>query len=150
MKILVLGSGGREHALAWRLSRDPDVTGLVVAPGNPGMARLGRSVPVDLAAPEDVLAVAERERADLTVVGPEAPLERGVADLFRARGRPIVGPSQAAAALECSKAYAKSFMQRHGIPTARFQIACTIEEARRAVEAFGCPVVVKADGLAGG
>ena len=150
MKILVLGSGGREHALAWRLARDPDVTGLVMAPGNPGMARLGRSVPVDLTSSADVLALAERERADLTVVGPEAPLERGVADLFRARGRPIVGPSQAAAALECSKAYAKSFMQRHSIPTARFQIARTVEDARRAVEAFGCPVVVKADGLAGG
>jgi phosphoribosylamine--glycine ligase len=150
MKVLVLGSGGREHALAWRLSRDPDVTGIVAAPGNPGMAHLGRTVPVDLAAPEDVLALAARERADLTVVGPEAPLERGVADLFRAKGRPIVGPSQAGAALECSKAYAKSFMERHRIPTARFQIARAVSDADRAVDELGCPVVVKADGLAGG
>ena len=150
MKVLVLGSGGREHALAWRLSRDPDVTGIVAAPGNPGIARIGRSVPVDLTSPEDLLALAENERADLTVVGPEAPLDRGVADLFRAAGRPIVGPSQAGAALECSKAYAKAFMQRHGIPTARFQITRTVDEARRAAESFGFPVVVKADGLAGG
>jgi phosphoribosylamine--glycine ligase len=150
MKVLVLGSGGREHAIAWRLCRDPDVTEIIAAPGNPGMARLGRAVPVDLAAPADVLALAERERADLTVVGPEAPLERGVADLFRARGRPIVGPSREAAALECSKTFAKSFMERHRIPTARFRIARTLADAQRAVDAFGCPVVVKADGLAGG
>jgi phosphoribosylamine--glycine ligase len=150
VKVLILGSGGREHALAWRLSRDPDVAAVVAAPGNPGIARIGRVVPVDLAAPRDLLALAERERVDLTVVGPEAPLERGVADLFRARGRPIVGPSQGAAALECSKSYAKEFMQRHGIPSARFQIARTVDEARDAADAFGFPVVVKVDGLAGG
>jgi phosphoribosylamine--glycine ligase len=150
VKVLILGSGGREHALAWRLARDPDVTAVVAAPGNPGIARIGRVVPVDLAAPRDLLALAERERVDLTVVGPEAPLERGVADLFRARGLPVVGPSQGAAALEYSKSYAKEFMQRHGIPTARFQIARTVEAARGAARAFGFPVVVKADGLAGG
>ena len=110
MKVLVLGSAGREHALAWRLARDPEVSAVVCAPGNPGIARVSRCVPVDLESPDDVLSLADRERADLTVVGPEAPLERGVADLFRASGRPIVGPSRAAAALECSKAYAKEFM----------------------------------------
>lgn len=152
MKVLVLGSGGREHALAWRLSRDADVTGVVVAPGNPGMARVARLVPADLAAPDELLALAAREQVDLTVVGPEAPLERGVADLFRGHGRAIVGPSQAASALECSKAYAKAFMVRHDIPTARFVTCDRVEAALAAVDGseFGFPVVVKADGLAGG
>src|SRR5262245_50584349 len=152
MKVLVLGSGGREHAIAWRLSHDPDVAEVVAAPGNPGMARLGRVLPVDPTVPDDVLALADRERVDLTIVGPEAPLERGVADLFRARGRAIVGPAQAASALECSKAYAKAFMQRHAIPTARFVTCDQIDAALAAVggSEFGFPVVVKADGLAGG
>jgi phosphoribosylamine--glycine ligase len=152
MKILVLGSGGREHALIWRLSRDPDVTGVVGAPGNPGIARAHRCLPVDLTNPDDVLALAERERVDLTVVGPEAPLERGLADLFHGRGRAIVGPSRDGAALECSKAYAKAFMLRHGVPTARFVICDRLDDALKAVrgEEFGFPVVVKADGLAGG
>ena len=152
MKVLVLGSGGREHALAWRLGRDPDVTGVVSAPGNPGIARVSRCVAVDLGSPDDVLALADRERVDLTVVGPEAPLERGVADLFRARRPAIVGPSRAGAALECSKAYAKEFMRRHGIPTARFVVCDRLDDALRAVTGaeFGFPVVVKADGLAGG
>ena len=152
MNVLVLGSGGREHALAWRLARDPEVSAVVCAPGNAGIARDSRCVPVDLESPDDVLSLADRERADLTVVGPEAPLERGVADLFRASGRPIVGPSRAAAALECSKAYAKEFMRRHGIPTARFVVCDRLEDALRVVAGsdFGFPVVVKADGLAGG
>lgn len=152
MNVLVLGSGGREHALAWRLVRDPDVSTVISAPGNPGLARLGRCIPVDLSAPEAVLALAASEQVDLTVVGPEAPLERGLADRFRAAGRPIVGPTQTGAALECSKAYAKAFMQRHGIPTARFVVCDRIGDARRAVAdgEFGFPVVVKADGLAGG
>ncbi|MGE5834844.1 MAG: phosphoribosylamine--glycine ligase [Acidobacteriota bacterium] len=152
MKVLVLGSGGREHALAWRLSRDADVTEVVVAPGNPGMARVARLVPADLAAPDELLALAGHEHVDLTVVGPEAPLERGVADLFRAQGRAIVGPSQAASALECSKAYAKAFMVRHDIPTARFVTCDGVDAALAAVggSEFGFPVVVKADGLAGG
>ena len=98
MRVLILGSGGREHALAWRLARDPDVREVIAAPGNPGTAQVGRSVPLDLLSPADVLALAERERVDLTVVGPEAPLERGVADVFRRAGRPIVGPSAHGAA----------------------------------------------------
>jgi phosphoribosylamine---glycine ligase len=152
VKILVLGSGGREHALAWRLARDPEVSEVVAAPGNPGIGRTGRCLPVDLGRPDDILALAEREAVDLTVVGPEAPLERGVADLFRRAGRAIVGPSAAGAALECSKAFAKDFMRRHGVPTARFQVADDLASALAAVSgpAFGFPVVVKADGLAAG
>jgi phosphoribosylamine--glycine ligase len=152
MKVLVLGSGGREHALAWRLARDPDVTTVISAPGNPGLAPIGRCIPVDLQAPEAVLALAANEQVDLTVVGPEAPLERGLADRFRVAARPIVGPTQAGAALECSKAYAKAFMRRHGIPTARFVVCDRLDDARRVIASaeFGFPVVVKADGLAGG
>ncbi len=152
MRVLVLGGGGREHALAWRLARDPDVTEVITAPGNPGAASVGRVAPVDLSSPADMLRLAERERADLTVVGPEGPLDLGVADLFHRAGRPVVGPFRAAAALECSKAFAKAFMSRHGVPTARFQVCQTLDEALDAVSGrtFGFPVVVKADGLAAG
>jgi len=152
MRVLVLGSGGREHALAWRLSRDPDVKDVIAAPGNPGLASVARCASVDLLALDSVLALARETRADLTIVGPEAPLERGLADLFQRAGQPIVGPSARGAALECSKAFAKEFMERHGIPTARFRICDRIESALEAVSGreFGFPVVVKADGLAGG
>jgi phosphoribosylamine--glycine ligase len=152
VKLLVLGSGGREHALAWRLSRDPDVTEVLTAPGNPGTAGIGRAIPVDLAVPEGVLALARRERVDLTVVGPEAPLERGIADVFRAAGLPIVGPSKHGAGLECSKAFAKAFMARYRIPTADFVVCDALEDALAAVngDRFGFPVVIKADGLAAG
>ena len=152
MKLLVLGSGGREHALAWRLAQDPDVTQVLSAPGNPGLAASGRVIHVDLADPEGVLALARREHVDLTVVGPEAPLERGVADVFRRAGLPIVGPSKHGAALECSKAFAKAFMARHDIPTADFAVCDSIDSALAAVrgDRFGFPVVIKADGLAGG
>ena len=151
MRVLVLGGGGREHALAWRLARDPGVD-VVTAPGNPGSARVGAVRPVDLASPGDMLALAERERVDLTVVGPEAPLDLGVADLFRSAGRTIVGPTRTGAALECSKAFAKAFMQRHRVPTARFAVCTTLAEALDTVAGprFGFPVVVKADGLAAG
>jgi phosphoribosylamine--glycine ligase len=152
MRVLVLGSGGREHALAWRLSRDPDVKHLVAAPGNPGMASIARCASIDLTSLESVLALAEDTKSDLTVVGPEAPLERGIADRFRQAGRAILGPSAAAAALECSKAFAKDFMARHDIPTARFRVCAALNDALDAVSGrdFGFPVVVKADGLAGG
>ena len=152
MKLLVLGSGGREHALAWRLAQDPDVTQVLSAPGNPGLAASGRVIHVDLADPEGVLALARREHVDLTVVGPEAPLERGVADVFRRAGLPIVGPSKHGAALECSKAFAKAFMARHDIPTADFAVCDSVDSALAAVrgDRFGFPVVIKADGLAGG
>lgn len=152
MKILIVGAGGREHALAWRLSRDPDVSALVMAPGNPGMAALGTCIPANLANPEELLAVAERERVDLTVVGPEIPLERGLADLFRAQGRPIIGPGSQGAALECSKVHSKHFMDRHGIPTAKFIVCSKLDDALASVrgQRFGLPVVIKADGLAAG
>jgi phosphoribosylamine--glycine ligase len=134
------------------LRRDTDVDDVVAAPGNPGMAEIGRCVPVNLGSPDDVLELARQERADLTVVGPEAPLERGLGDLFRKQGRPIVGPSRAGAALECSKVHAKQFMARHGIPTADFVVCTEIEDALEVVlgARFGFPVVVKADGLAAG
>lgn len=152
MKVLILGSGGREHALAWRLAKDSQVTEIITAPGNPGTATLGRNEPVDLGSPYEILAVAEREAVGLTVVGPEAPLEKGVVDLFRQAGRPIVGPAASGAALECSKVHAKAFMQHHDIPTARFVVCNDAPTAMEAVsgKAFGFPVVVKADGLAAG
>jgi phosphoribosylamine--glycine ligase len=152
VKVLVLGSGGREHALVWRLRRDPDVADVIAAPGNPGIAAEARSLPLNLSGPAEALALVERERVDLTVVGPEAILEKGFADAFQQSGRPIVGPSRAAAALEWSKVFAKEFMARHGIPTARFVVCHRIEDALLAVAGpdFGFPVVVKADGLAAG
>lgn len=152
MKVLVLGSGGREHALVWRLANDSAVTEVVTAPGNPGTAALGRNVAVDLASPADVLSLAANESVNLTVVGPEAPLERGLADLFRENGRPIVGPTRRGALLECSKAHAKAFMAQHGIPTAAFVVCDDATSALAAVsgDRFGFPVVVKADGLAAG
>ena len=152
MKVLVIGGGGREHALAWRLSRDADVHDIVTAPGNPGTARVGRTIDVDLSDAHALAAIAARERADLTVVGPELPLSRGVADVFAARGLPIFGPSQAAARLESSKAFAKQFMSRHGIPTARYRVCETAADARRVIASgeMGLPLVVKADGLAAG
>jgi phosphoribosylamine--glycine ligase len=152
MRILIAGVGGREHALAWRLARDPGVAEIVCASGNPGMAAVARLAPVDPSDPEALLALAQRERIDLTVVGPELPLDRGVVDRFRGAGRRIFGPPRAAAQLECSKVFAKGFMARHGIPTARYRV-CESSAAARALIAsgeFGFPVVLKADGLAAG
>jgi phosphoribosylamine--glycine ligase len=150
--VLVIGSGGREHALAWRLSLDPEVTQVVAAPGNPGLESVALCRPGDPLDPAAVLALADAQGIDLTVVGPEAPLERGLADRFRHAGRPIVGPSAAGAALECSKVHAKAFMADRGIPTARFVVCDRLDEALATVRAepFGWPLVVKADGLAGG
>ncbi len=152
MKILVVGGGAREHAFAWKLSRERAVTDIVCAPGNPGIAEVARCVPADSGKPDDLLAIAAREDVDLTVVGPELPLSRGIVDLFAASHRSIVGPSIAAAALESSKAFAKDFMARHGVPTARFRIcdsaAAALNEIARGE--FGYPLVIKADGLAAG
>ncbi len=152
MKILVVGSGAREHALCWRLARDPGVDRVLCAPGNDGLAREFPTVPVDPTDPEALLALVEAERIDLTVVGPEASLARGAADLFSARGRPLFGPHQAAAQLETSKAFAKDFMQRHGVPTARYRVCDAHGDAVGAIRsgAFGESLVVKADGLAAG
>jgi phosphoribosylamine---glycine ligase len=152
VRILVLGSGGREHALVWRLLRDDDKPQVIAAPGNPGISALCPIFPVDLLNPPAVLELATAQGVDLVVVGPEAPLERGLANLFRQHGRAIVGPSTQGAALECSKVASKRFMEAHRIPTARFLVATTAEAALEAVSgsAFDYPVVVKADGLAAG
>ncbi len=152
MKILVIGSGAREHAMVWKLSRERDVTEILCAPGNPGIAALARCIPADLTKPAELLAVASREPVDLTVVGPEVPLSHGVVDLFAARGRAIVGPTRAAAQLESSKAFAKDFMARHGVPTARFRVCGSADDALAAVASgeLGYPLVLKADGLAAG
>jgi len=152
MRILVVGSGAREHALAWKLSREAGVTEVLCAPGNAGTGAVARSAPLDVGDPEAVLALAEAESVDLTVVGPELPLAAGVGDLFAARGRRLFGPGRDAARLESSKAFAKDFMARHGVPTARFRVCRQADEALAAVAGseFGFPVVIKADGLAAG
>ena len=146
----MIGGGGREHALAWKLAQSPRLGALYAAPGNPGIGRVAECIPVRL---DDVTAVAdlaERERIDLTVVGPEGPLAQGLADVLEARGRPVFGPSRAAAALESSKAFAKTLFARQRIPTARFGIFEDPGAARAFVEELGGRVVVKADGLAAG
>jgi phosphoribosylamine---glycine ligase len=152
LKVLVLGAGAREHALCTRLAADSSVAELVCAPGNPGISRVARILEADLRDPDALVALAVRERIDLTVVGPELPLSLGVADRFAAAGRALFGPTRAAAALETSKAFAKAFMARHAVPTARFQVAQSPDEALAIVRsgALGFPVVLKADGLAAG
>lgn len=151
MRVLVLGGGGREHALVARLAADPGVT-VLCAPGNPGIAQIAPVRPVDLTDPAAVVALAAREHVDLTVVGPELPLSVGVADRFEADGRLLLGPTSAAARLETSKAFAKAFMARHGVPTARFDTVDAAADALAVVRsgAYGFPVVLKADGLAAG
>lgn len=149
MKILIVGGGGREHAIAWQLSRSPEVKAIVSTPGNPGIAKLGRCIP----APASVAGhadLAESESVDLTVVGPEVTLVDGIVDEFRSRGLRIVGPSRAAARLEGSKIFAKEFFSRAGIPTARSFQTTTPEEALSVIKRFALPVVIKADGLAAG
>ena len=152
MKILVVGSGGREHAIAWRLAQDQQAHTIICAPGNPGMSAVARLDTLDVANPERVLALADRENVDLTVIGPELPLSRGVVDVFEAAGRPVLGPTRAAAQLECSKAFAKAFMARHGVPTAGYAVAESEAQATEILASgrFGYPVVLKADGLAAG
>ena len=152
MRILVVGSGAREHALAWKLSREPGVGEVVCAPGNAGTRQVARQHPLDVSDPAAVLALAEAEAVDLTVIGPELPLALGVQDLFAARDRLLFGPSRAAAQLESSKAFAKDFMARREVPTARFRVCERSDEALAAVAGpdFGFPVVIKADGLAAG
>ena len=152
MRVLVIGSGAREHALVARLGRDLSPGSIVCAPGNPGLARLARTVSADPSDIDSMLLLAEREAIDLTVVGPELPLSLGIVDRFTEHQRSIFGPTAAAARLESSKAFAKSFMSRHGVPTARFHTADSLEAALRVVRAqmFGFPVVLKADGLAAG
>ena len=152
MKILLIGSGGREHALGWKLAQSSRVSEVIVAPGNAGTAREAkcRNVAVSATDIDGLLALAEREDVALTVVGPEAPLVAGVVDRFRAAGRRIFGPTAAAAQLEGSKAFAKAFLARHGIPTAHYAVHTNLDEALAYVREKGAPIVVKADGLAAG
>ena len=152
MRVLVIGGGAREHALVARLTTESDATEVLCAPGNPGISRIARTSDVAVADTGALLTLADREAIDLTVVGPEIPLSLGIADQFAARGRLVFGPSAAAARLETSKAFAKAFMARHQVPTARFRTCESADEALAVVRAgeFGSPVVLKADGLAAG
>ncbi len=150
MKVLVLGNGGREHALVWKLRQSARVSQLYCAPGNGGIADEAECLPVDLKSVDSVVAVAQRVKPDLTVVGPELPLTLGVVDEFQSRGWPVFGPTKAAAQLESSKSFAKEFLQRHRIPTAAYAICDSVDEVREALAHFHAPVVVKADGLAAG
>jgi phosphoribosylamine--glycine ligase len=145
VNVLVIGGGGREHALAWRLKQSPSVSRIFAAPGNPGSAEVAQCVNST-----DYLKIAEEFAIDLTVVGPEAPLVAGVVDGLRAAGRKIIGPTQANARLEGSKVFAKKFFAEHHIPTAAFQTVTTKEDALKALDSFRYPVVLKADGLAAG
>ncbi|MCM8611742.1 phosphoribosylamine--glycine ligase [Accumulibacter sp.] len=150
MKLLVIGSGGREHALAWRLAKTPGLQKVFVAPGNAGTAREHELENVPLSGAEELADFAQRENVRLTVVGPEAPLAAGIVNLFRARGLRIFGPTREAAQLESSKDFAKRFMLRHHIPTARFVSFTERAAAHAYVEQQGAPIVIKADGLAAG
>src|SRR6266567_9115572 len=150
MKVLVLGSGGREHALIWTLRHSPRISQLYCAPGNGGIADDAECLPANLQSLDSITTLAARLQPDLTVVGPELPLTLGVVDEFTRRGWPVFGPTRAAAQLESSKSFAKEFLQRHRIPTAPFAICDSIEQVRSALGHFHVPVVVKADGLAAG
>ncbi|WP_119154861.1 phosphoribosylamine--glycine ligase [Caldimonas tepidiphila] len=150
MKVLVIGGGGREHAIAWKLAQSPRVTRVFVAPGNGGTALHPRMENLAITDPAALADFAEIEKVGVTVVGPEAPLAAGVVDLFRARGLRIFGPTKAAAQLESSKAFAKDFMKRHGIPTAAYETFSDAAAAHAYVDRIGAPIVVKADGLAAG
>ncbi len=150
MKVMVVGSGGREHALAWKLARSPKVQVVYVAPGNGGTALDKRLQNIPITDPEVLAAFAEREGIHFTVVGPEAPLAAGIVDLFRAKGLRIFGPTKAAAQLESSKDFAKAFMHRHGIPTAKYQTFGDAAQAHAYIDQEGAPIVIKADGLAAG
>ena len=150
MKVLVLGNGGREHALVWKLRQSARVSKLYCAPGNGGIAEEAECLPVNLKSLESMVALGERLRPDLTVVGPELPLMLGIVDEFTRRGLAVFGPTKAAARLESSKSFAKEFLQRHRIPTAAYAVCDSIDEVRAALAHFHVPVVVKADGLAAG
>lgn len=150
MNVLLVGGGGREHSLAWKLAESSELGALVAAPGNPGIAAHAECVPVKDSAIDDLVALARSRRIDLVVVGPELPLSLGLADRLRDAGIPVFGPSQAAARIESSKVFSKELMARHGIPTARFRVFTDAAAARAFCRDLGAPVVVKADGLAAG
>ena len=151
-KVLVVGSGGREHALAWKLASERGVSEIICAPGNAGMSRIARCIPVDPADPRAVADIVRREAIDFTIVGPELPLSRGIADAFDASGDLLLGPSQRAARLESSKVFAKEFMHRYRVPTARYRSCDSAAQAIAVLNSgeFSFPVVLKADGLAAG
>jgi phosphoribosylamine--glycine ligase len=150
MRLLVVGGGGREHALVWKFKKEEPALEIYAAPGNPGMAELATCVPIGATDLDGLLGLAERERIDVTVVGPEAPLAAGIVDRFRERGLPIFGPIRAAAQIEASKVFAKELMLEAGVPTARAETHTSPESARRAARRYGAPVVIKASGLAAG
>ena len=148
MRVLVVGGGGREHAVAWKLSQSPRVTELLVAPGNAGTAQVAENVAVAAEDVDALLRLARERAVDLTVVGPEVSLAAGIADRFAEAGLLLFGPTQAAARIETSKAFAKELMLRHGVPTAGAAVFDDYNKARRYVEGSPLPVVIKADGLA--
>jgi phosphoribosylamine---glycine ligase len=150
MKILVIGGGGREHALVWKLRQSPRVSKVYCAPGNGGIAEEAACLPADVKNLDSLVAVAQQVQPDLTIVGPELPLTLGLVDEFQRNGWPTFGPSRVAAQLESSKSFAKQFMQRHRIPTAHYAICRSVHEVRAALSHFHTPIVVKADGLAAG
>lgn len=150
MKVLIVGGGAREHAIAWKLLQDDPTLDLIAAPGNPGIATLARCVPISSGDVAALLELARIERPDLTIVGPEAPLDAGIVDDFRAANLPIFGPTRTAARIETSKRFAKELMLRAGVPTARASHHTSAETALRAAHALGAPVVIKASGLAAG
>lgn len=150
MKILVIGSGGREHALAWKLAQSVKIQTIYVAPGNGGTALDSRFENVNITNPEELAEFAIQNGVQLTVVGPEAPLAAGIVNIFRAKNLKIFGPTKEAAQLESSKDFAKSFMERHGIPTAKYQTFSDLAAAHRYIDEQGAPIVIKADGLAAG
>jgi phosphoribosylamine--glycine ligase len=150
MKVMIIGGGGREHALAWKVTQSPLVSRVYVAPGNAGTASNPNMVNVPISKVDELLQFAKQEQIDLTIVGPEAPLSQGVVDAFRAQGLKIFGPTKAAAQLESSKDFAKAFMQRHGIPTAAYATFTDAQAAHDYIQQQGAPIVIKADGLAAG
>src|SRR6202042_410431 len=150
MKVLVIGGGGREHAIVWGLRRSPQITEVLCAPGNAGIAQLARCIPVDPGNLHEMVNIVAIEQPALTIIGPELPLSVGVVDELSKRGYRVFGPTQAAAQLETSKAFAKEFMQRHVIPTAAYALCTTLDEIREELHRFSVPVVVKASGLAAG
>jgi len=150
MKVLIFGSGGREHALAWAVARSKKVTEVVCAPGNGGIAQIARCMPVNLKDMDSMVGLAEAEQPGLIIVGPELPLSLGIVDALQERGMRVFGPKRAAAMLESSKGFAKQFLQRHNIPTGNFAVCSNIAEIEKAIDFFHAPIVVKADGLAAG
>ncbi|MBQ8682581.1 MAG: phosphoribosylamine--glycine ligase [Selenomonadales bacterium] len=150
MQVLVIGGGGREHALAWKAAQSASVEKVYCVPGNPGIAQIAECVPMDISDNDALAAFAAENKIDLTIVGPEVPLANGIVDVFRAKGLAIFGPSQAAAQIEGSKSFAKDLMKKYGIPTAAFEVFTEAEAAKAYIVEQGAPIVIKADGLAAG